>query len=170
MNVNFGQALEALKEGKKVARSGWNGKGMWLKLVNPSHYPDGMNSAYIGFEGMSYELLSWIGMKTADNKFVPWFASQTDMLSGDWVVIEQDEKTLNIMGTELKDIDADLKQAVFNFLKINGYLPTKIEVDKNTYTKVLYQAFKALDFTSTPPTFPLSKTIIFMDIPIVEMD
>lgn len=31
--MNFGQAIEALKEGKKVARKGWNGKGMWLVLV-----------------------------------------------------------------------------------------------------------------------------------------
>ena len=29
--MNFGQAIEKLKEGKKVARKGWNGKGMWIK-------------------------------------------------------------------------------------------------------------------------------------------
>ena len=37
--MNFGQAIEALKAGKKVAREGWNGKGMWIALM-PALYLD----------------------------------------------------------------------------------------------------------------------------------
>lgn len=88
--LTFGLAIEALKLGKKVARSGWNGKGMWLVYVAGDVYevardvlisidaPDRTNSNF----------LPWIGMKTADNKFVPWLASQTDVLAEDWVIVE----------------------------------------------------------------------------------
>lgn len=76
--MDFGGALNALRAGKRVARAGWNGKGMWLQHVDPKA---------LGLE-VDIELLPWIGMKTADNKFVPWLASQTDMLADDWCVVE----------------------------------------------------------------------------------
>lgn len=79
--LTFGLALEALKLGKKVAREGWNGKGMWLKLV-----PAGLADA-VAFQHAALRPLPWIGMKTADECFVPWLASQTDMLADDWQVV-----------------------------------------------------------------------------------
>lgn len=83
--LNFGEALQALKDGKKVCRQGWNGKGMHLQLVEP--YND-MGITDIQVEKVtSATLLPWIGMKTADNKFVPWLASQTDVLSEDWMIL-----------------------------------------------------------------------------------
>lgn len=79
---NFGQAIEALKAGKKVARAGWNGKGMWLVLVSARNYTvDAVRSG-------SHSVLPWIGMKTAGDEFVPWLASQTDVLAEDWEVVE----------------------------------------------------------------------------------
>lgn len=77
--MNFGQAIELLKENKQVARAGWNGKGMWLALVSAGNYDVGTKT--VG----ECALLPWIGMKTADDKFVPWLASQTDVLAEDWV-------------------------------------------------------------------------------------
>lgn len=71
--MNFGQAIEQLKAGKRVSRSGWNGKGMWLELQVPDAH--------------SKMSLPYIFMKTADNHQVPWLASQTDMLSEDWGVV-----------------------------------------------------------------------------------
>lgn len=78
----FGLAIEALKMGKRVARAGWNGKGMWLKLV-PNSLAD-----YVAFQHEALNPLPWIGMKTADECFVPWLASQTDMLAEDWQIVE----------------------------------------------------------------------------------
>lgn len=78
----FGLAIEALKKDLRVARAGWNGKGMWLMLV-PFDLAD-----KVAFQYAALDSLPWIGMKTADNKFVPWLASQTDMLSDDWVIVE----------------------------------------------------------------------------------
>ena len=70
---NFGQAIIALKEGKRVAREGWNGKNMWLKLQIPDENSK-MQRPYIY-------------MYPADGLLVPWLASQTDILATDWVVL-----------------------------------------------------------------------------------
>jgi len=78
--MNFGQAVEALKEGAKVSRQGWNGKGMWLRIV----IPDECKNAEFD---MGMENLPYIEMKTADNKLVPWLASQTDVLAEDWGIV-----------------------------------------------------------------------------------
>lgn len=88
--MSFGLAIEALKKGLRVARAGWNGKGMWLSLVEEIHsIGDGgtKNPVYrlTGVEGV--KPLPWIGMKTTDDKFVPWLASQTDMLADDWSIV-----------------------------------------------------------------------------------
>ncbi len=70
MSLNFGQALEHLKSGGKVARVGWNGKGMWLALQRP--------------EAGSKMTLPYIYMSTVTGDLVPWLASQTDVLAEDW--------------------------------------------------------------------------------------
>lgn len=70
MSLNFGEALEVLKSGGRVQRSGWNGKGMWIELQRP----DENNKM----------TLPYIFMKTADDHLVPWLASQTDILANDW--------------------------------------------------------------------------------------
>lgn len=72
--LTFGGALVALKDGCRVSRSGWNGKGMWLKLQRPDDHSK-MN-------------LPYIYMKTADGHLVPWLASQTDMLAEDWSIVD----------------------------------------------------------------------------------
>ena len=75
--MNFGQAIEAMENGSKVARSGWNGKGMWLCLIHPG------NAMHLGFD-----MQPCIGMKTANGLMQPgWLASQTDMLAKDWVLV-----------------------------------------------------------------------------------
>ena len=71
--LTFGDALHFLKLGRKLARRGWNGKGMWLELQRPDEN--------------SKMTLPYIWMKTADDQRVPWLASQTDMLAEDWSVL-----------------------------------------------------------------------------------
>lgn len=89
--LSFGDAIEALKQGKKVARADWNGKGMYLSFVSADSYDVGVKD--IGADENNLESepkrLHWIGMKTeGDKKFFPWLASQTDMLSEDWTIVE----------------------------------------------------------------------------------
>jgi hypothetical protein len=88
-SMNFGLAIEAMKKGKKVARTGWNGKGMFLFLVQGSTFKVNrppLLSIYP--EGTEINYHAHVDMKTADNKIVPWLCSQTDMLADDWVVVD----------------------------------------------------------------------------------
>lgn len=84
--MDFGRALHAMREGERVARTGWNGKGMWLVLVPGDAWNvDDVSGERI--ELVALRRLPFICMKTADDKFVPWLASQTDMLALDWRIV-----------------------------------------------------------------------------------
>ena len=72
--MDFGKAIEALKQGKRVAREGWNGKNMWIA----AQYPD-ENSL---LDGGPFVYIS----NPAGRKF-PWNASQQDLFAEDWVVV-----------------------------------------------------------------------------------
>ena len=99
--MTFGHAIEVLKAGGRVARSGWNGKNMFLRFVHPAWpHPDNFGEAadMVSHINPYFKLadnnryaegtmLPWIGLKTADNGFVPWHASQTDMLAEDWEIV-----------------------------------------------------------------------------------
>ena len=95
--MNFGQAIEALKNGKKVARVGWIGIGMFLYMTTGSvvHLdemkPETANylRSFCKDKCMDeIEICPHIDMKTADNKLViGWIASQTDILAEDWYVV-----------------------------------------------------------------------------------
>jgi hypothetical protein len=87
--MNFGQALDAIKLGKRVARSGWNGKNMFLYLVPGSQFA--VNRApLLGIypEGTQITYHPHINMMTAQGYVVPWLASQADLLSEDWVLVD----------------------------------------------------------------------------------
>jgi Protein of unknown function (DUF2829) len=89
--VNFGQALDGLKLGSHIARDGWNGRGMWL-AYQPG-YPDGIpinantSKATRLPVGTVCKFLPYIMMRTVDGSFVPWLASQTDILADDWNIL-----------------------------------------------------------------------------------
>ena len=85
--MNFGDAIAALKAGKRVARAGWNGKGMFLFLVPGSVFKVN-RPPLLGIypEGTEIRYHAHIDMKTASGEVVPWLASQTDMLAEDWSI------------------------------------------------------------------------------------
>jgi hypothetical protein len=70
--MDFSEALKALKEGSRAARSGWTGTGMWLELQCPDAH--------------SKMTLPYLFMSTAQGDLVPWLASQTDILATDWML------------------------------------------------------------------------------------
>ena len=95
--MTFGMAIEAMKRGKKVARRGWNGKGMWLcvplcdgpKEVLATDIWGKPNAEYAEQNGGTAKVVPYVTMKAADGTIVMgWLASQTDMLSDDWVIVE----------------------------------------------------------------------------------
>lgn len=82
--MNFGHALELLKRGEKVARKGWNGKGMFLFLATGKQF----ESDNLG-DQLPEIVNDVICMKTAQNTIcIGWLASQTDMLAEDWKIVE----------------------------------------------------------------------------------
>jgi hypothetical protein len=93
--MSFGDAIAMLKNGKKVARKGWNGKGMWLILVPGSENIKPVAGTPYSRAGLTQEIqiLPHIDMYTVDSTgrraMLPgWLASQTDMLSEDWVLVD----------------------------------------------------------------------------------
>ncbi len=85
--MNFSDALDALKDGKKISREGWNGKDMFLFLVPGSTFQVN-RPPLLGIypEGTTIQYRSHIDMKTAQGDVVPWVSSQTDLLADDWLV------------------------------------------------------------------------------------
>ncbi len=88
-NMNFGLAIEAMRKGSKVARIEWFGKDMFIYLAySDNHDPREFAVAVKAIEDHVNPILTnFIIMKTTDNKFVSWSASQQDMLSDDWFII-----------------------------------------------------------------------------------
>ena len=96
--MTFGMAIEALKNGYKVTRRGWNGKGMflWLKpatTVKAEYCKDEMLKELVEANGGEILGLGTICMYTHDSTgrkaiLTGWLASQSDMLSDDWVVVD----------------------------------------------------------------------------------
>lgn len=87
--LSFSKALDWLKAGKKVARKGWNGKGMWLYLVPGSQFKvsEGRPLAAHLPVGEDVTYHAHVDMKTATGDHVPWLCSQTDMLAEDWEIV-----------------------------------------------------------------------------------
>ena len=85
---NFSEALARVKEARKVARSGWNGKGMFIFLVPGSQFVVN-RPPLLGIypEGTIINYHAHIDMRTADGTIVPWLASQTDILANDWMEV-----------------------------------------------------------------------------------
>lgn len=85
--MNFGLAIEAMKNGERVAREGWNGKDMYVFLA---YEADFVTDADISaFDQLEVEVGDMLIMKTAQDTFQPgWLASQADMLADDWYIVE----------------------------------------------------------------------------------
>ena len=83
--MTFSEALIAVKQGAEVARSGWNGKGMFIFLVPGSSFQVDL-PPLLGIypKGKEITYHSHIDMVTATGDVVPWVASQTDLLTEDW--------------------------------------------------------------------------------------
>lgn len=92
--MSFGHALAAMNEGHKVARAGWNGKGMWITLgqgfngLKAENFWNKHTREFAEKNGGKADVLPYFIMKTADNKILMgWLASQTDMIATDWGIV-----------------------------------------------------------------------------------
>ncbi len=97
-DLSFGRAIEAMENGKRVTRAGWNGKGMFLFMLPGSrvptraiHDPALRRVVETNVGGEEFDALPSIRMFTADKKILTgWLASQTDIFAKDWMILADD--------------------------------------------------------------------------------
>lgn len=80
--MNFGLALEALKDGKKVARKGWNGKGLWVSIFKAYTHTQ------VAIQNHEANIHPMLIIKNADGGFATWVPSITDLFAEDWSVVD----------------------------------------------------------------------------------
>lgn len=94
----IGGAVQAMKQGKKVARQGWNGKGMWIVMMPPLYLPayntqiagakvNDRTAKHIGAD-TPLDSQPYVAMFNAQGQWQPgWVCSQADLLAEDWVIV-----------------------------------------------------------------------------------
>lgn len=84
--MNFGKALEELKAGKKVARSGWNGKKQYIELATCISYKNAKGEIVnCDHEAIGNKAIAFVGTSGVQ---MGWLASQADMLAEDWHIVD----------------------------------------------------------------------------------
>lgn len=83
--MKFTEALEIARKGAKISREGWNGKEMFVFLVNGDNIKAAIHEAYGDPKKDGYDVRDFLMMFTAQRDLVPWVASQTDLLAEDWL-------------------------------------------------------------------------------------
>jgi len=103
--MNFGQAIEALKEGKKVQRTGWNGRGLFVFMQVPStinreivpkmqslpqsvkdEFERRFNDPNEQIDAIYYD--NQLALVNPSNLITGWAASVSDSLANDWVILD----------------------------------------------------------------------------------
>ena len=90
--MTFGEALEGVKQGKKITRTGWNGKNQFV--VMQKGYPEGIpcnkqTAEVFGYEeGTLFKVRPYLQMRCADGTHQMWLASQSDILEEDWIFVD----------------------------------------------------------------------------------
>lgn len=84
--MEFGKAIQLLKEGKKVQRQGWNGKNQYIELATNISYKN-TNGEIINVDHnqMGNKAIAFVGTSGVQ---LGWLASQADMLSEDWKLVD----------------------------------------------------------------------------------
>jgi len=84
--MDFSDALNWVKHGKKIARAGWNGKNMWVRLFEPCTISNGCKCSL----SQPFLVIEYPKGHSAypDGSCIPWLASQSDIMADDWVVVE----------------------------------------------------------------------------------
>lgn len=91
--MSFGHAILAMEDGRKVARDGWNGKGMWVAIqpgttITADMARGGAAKGRADEGAEEFDILPHVDMRAADGSIVVgWLASQTDMLAKDWCIV-----------------------------------------------------------------------------------
>lgn len=84
--MNFGETIEALKKGKRVSRTGWNGKKQYIELATAISYKNAIGDIInCNHDAIGNQAIAFIGTSGVQ---MGWLASQADMLAEDWTLVE----------------------------------------------------------------------------------
>ena len=84
--MDFGEAIKLLKQGKKLQREGWNGKGQYIELAtNISYINTNKERVNAEHEAIGNKAIAFVGTSGVQ---LGWLASQSDMLAEDWRIVE----------------------------------------------------------------------------------
>ena len=87
--LTFGMAIMAMKEGKKISRTGWNGADMFLYYVPAAKYKAQTSVIMdMGYEDGLIPYRAYMALKTAQGDIATWSPSGSDALAEDWVIID----------------------------------------------------------------------------------
>lgn len=87
--MNFGKAIELLKEGKKLQREGWNGKKQYIELATNISYKNADGELVnVNHDAIGNKAIAFVGTSGVQ---LGWLASQADMLAKDWKIIKEDK-------------------------------------------------------------------------------
>lgn len=96
--MNFGEAIEAAKNGKRIYRKGWNGKGQYVELAKNLSYT-GTDGAVVNakHDAIGNKALAFVGTSGVQ---IGWLASQADMLAEDWMILDCNNFTLDFCNSD----------------------------------------------------------------------
>lgn len=84
--MTFGEAIEKAKEGKRIQRSGWNGKDQYIELATAISYMNSLGEIVnVEHDAIGNQAFAFVGTSGVQ---LGWLASQADMLANDWRVRE----------------------------------------------------------------------------------
>ena len=84
--MDFGKAIQLLKEGKRLQRKGWNGKNQYIELATNISYKNAENEIINAeHDAIGNKAIAFVGTSGVQ---LGWLASQSDMLANDWQVAE----------------------------------------------------------------------------------
>ncbi len=84
--MDFGKAIQLLKEGKRVQRQGWNGKNQYIELATGISYKNTKDEIINAeHESIGNKAIAFVGTSGVQ---LGWLASQADMLAGDWKLVD----------------------------------------------------------------------------------
>lgn len=116
--MNFGEALEAVKEGRKIAREGWNGKGMYVYYVPANKYEAITEAAKEEFGNNMVPYNPYFAIKNVNNTISTWVPSVNDCLADDWYVLESKNNTYitKTVKVQARKWTGTLDVEMYNFL------------------------------------------------------
>jgi len=85
--MDFGKAIQLMKEGKRVQREGWNGKNQYIELATNISYKNAKGEIVnVNHDAIGNKAIAFVGTSGVQ---LGWLASQTDMLANDWKIVEE---------------------------------------------------------------------------------